>query len=603
MKLPWDSKNNINTAFPIHYSKHFLTEFAQGDHSVTKEFSGYLGLADDYDFCWGPAEEGEPLPPGQAEYTERLWGVYAKTAGEIYLLKSNADLSGWEREELLTYVPSGSRYPSIVFNDAGHYEVAVEFTPAGLEIPEIWLFSHPYSGEMIRKISTGTRPRLFFEHNRDVLVFYTDQEQLNVNYRLMSETFTVEYSVSSIFIPERKLNLKKIYTVYEQMNDSELSAIIKEIIFYTREDDIRPLKYAMYKVVSPAEEHKLEMAINSLSWEDVSYLINFSTYNQATGLGVPGATVTIHAQRVQEEIIVVTNAQGKSSFKLIPYDTVYDVTLEHASMGTENSFGILVDGVPSKEMDINIPFLIGANKPEENSVIGTALTDIIFEMATYDVNVIVYDNAGNILPNATVTVHAQRDQVEIVKITDAQGKASLKVLPYDTIYDVTLENASFGVESSIGVLFYGHDDTWQMDIILYFFDQPVEEASISNVSVLSTTWENVTYQLDIYLYDKNSNPIANADINFVGQVFQDSINVTTNGVGYAHIPSIIPYPTLYEVLIEHLSYASESIGVLIDNDPDKNMTINLYMLEGRNSRLSETSFSNTLESILWVEVV
>lgn len=603
MKLPWDSKNNINTAFPIHYSKHFLTEFAQGNHSVTKAFVDHLGLADDYDFCWGPAEEGEPLPPGQAEYTERLWGVYAKTAGEIYLLKSNADLSGWEREELLTYVPSGSRYPSIVFNPLGYYEVAVEFTPAGLEIPEIWILSHPYAGEKIRKICIGTRPRLFFEHNRDVLVFYTNQEQLNVYYRLMSENFATEYSVDSIFIPERKLNLKKIYTVYEQMNDSELSAIIKEIIFYTREDDIRPLKYAMYKVVNPAEEHKLEIAINSLSWEDVSYLINFSAYNQSTGLGVSGATVTIHAQRVQEEVIVVTNAQGKSSFKLIPYDTVYYVTLEHPELGMENSFGILVDGVPIKEMDISIPFLAGANKPQENSVISSALTGIVFEMATYDVNLTVYDNAGNILPNATVTVHAQRDQVEVVKVTDAQGKATLKVLPYDTIYDVTLEHSSFGVESSIGVLFYGHDDTWQMDIILYFFDQPVEEASISNVSVLSTAWEDVTYELNIYLFDQNSNPIANADITLFGQVFQDSITVTTNGVGYAYVADIIPYPTLYEVLIEHLSYPSETAWILVDNDPDKSMTINLYMLEGRNSRLSETSFSSVLESILWVEVV
>ena len=282
MKLPWDSKNNINTAFPIHYSKHFLTQFSQGNHSVTKAFSGYLGLTDDYDFCWGPAEEGEALPPVQAEYTERLWGVYAKTAGEIYLLKSNADLSGWEREELLTYVPSGSQKPSIVFNTEGRYEVAVEFIPAGSEIEEVWLFSYPYEGAAIRKISDGTEPVLFMDHNQEVVIFYTTNDHFQIKYRLMSENFATERGVDIIYQPERTLHLKEAFKFYKPFNpalDVARKYFGYVLLFYSRDDDIYPLKYALtdvqktYPVIQEQkptpEKTGLNVALSGINWLNI----------------------------------------------------------------------------------------------------------------------------------------------------------------------------------------------------------------------------------------------------------------------------------------------------------------------------------------------
>ena len=57
--------NRLKTIqFPIRYWRFVESEFsqfAQGQHSVTKAFQdkeAYLGLTDDYDFCWGPEVEG-----------------------------------------------------------------------------------------------------------------------------------------------------------------------------------------------------------------------------------------------------------------------------------------------------------------------------------------------------------------------------------------------------------------------------------------------------------------------------------------------------------------------------------------------------------------
>ena len=132
MDLSWNKNNNPKLVFPENFWKHMQNtfgQFSQGEHSATKVYPDYLGLADDYDFCWGPENEGEPLEG--PEFDKRLWGVYTKTAGEIYLLKANKELNGWEREELLTYAPSGSKKASISFDKNGHYEIVVEITPAG----------------------------------------------------------------------------------------------------------------------------------------------------------------------------------------------------------------------------------------------------------------------------------------------------------------------------------------------------------------------------------------------------------------------------------------------------------------------------------------
>src|SRR5690554_3174284 len=198
MDLSWNGESNKDLNFDPTYWKYIIdtySQFAQGDHSVTKAYEHYLGFTDDYDFCWGPENEGDKLEG--YEYNQRLWGVYTRTEGEMYLLKANADLTGWEREELLAYAPSGSKKASISFDKEGHYEIACEITPAGGN-PEVWLFSYPYTGDYIRKLFDGKNPIIFQGFNGERHIFYQPAGiTTQINYRSSDDNYAIEYLISA----------------------------------------------------------------------------------------------------------------------------------------------------------------------------------------------------------------------------------------------------------------------------------------------------------------------------------------------------------------------------------------------------------------------
>jgi len=284
-ELNWNNDNEQNLEFPVRYWNYIekiFSQFGTGEHIVTKAYEAdndYLGFTDDYDFCWGAETEGEGLPTqqypddweidnnSQIEYTQkdygfteytqetgRLWGVYVESVGKIYLLKADEDLTDWDRNELMTFAPSGSQKPSIEFNKNGHYEIAVEIAPAGTETREIWLLSPPYADEGIRKICDGRTPHLTLNHDKELVLFYTNQEQTKIFYRLAIEGFNTEHEVEGVFEPERQLNLVQSFKVFEKHKVPAPYDVFKSesygydgkiIVFYKRDDDYKPYKYAL----------------------------------------------------------------------------------------------------------------------------------------------------------------------------------------------------------------------------------------------------------------------------------------------------------------------------------------------------------------------
>lgn len=193
-------------------------QFIKGNHSITKAYQNFLSLTDEYDFCWG--------------IDERLWAVYAKSLGEIYIVKSNNDLTDWESETKLVFSPSGSRKPAICILPEGNYEIAVEIEPAGEAIPEIWLMSHPFTGENIRRICNGFTPKLLYAFGQ--LYLFYNLDNYTICYRSSADGFAVEYKVDGN--SSEPIYLKKVVSIVEEDRGHI-------IMFYWRDNDFKPLKY------------------------------------------------------------------------------------------------------------------------------------------------------------------------------------------------------------------------------------------------------------------------------------------------------------------------------------------------------------------------
>jgi hypothetical protein len=283
-ELNWNEKNNPEIKFPKHYWKwieNTFTQFEQGKHSVTKSYDedgGFIGFTDDYDFCWGPVNEGEIV---EGEYTPengRLWGIYTKTEGEIYLLKANEDLTDWERHEQLVFAPSGSRRATITFRPDGHYEIGVELLPAGSETYEIWLMSYPYETDDIRQICDGTEPQLMSNFLNNPILFYTDNAQYNIYYRLYTNSYNTEYSIDIVNTPERQLHLRYAGKGFKP---SMLGGDRKDgyiLAFYKRDDDYQPYKYTITDLAytNPPLTEKYELGELNVDtfWQYINEIIS-----------------------------------------------------------------------------------------------------------------------------------------------------------------------------------------------------------------------------------------------------------------------------------------------------------------------------------------
>jgi hypothetical protein len=294
----YDYLGNIRTQFP-HLNYELIEknneQLELGEHIVTKAYENgdndYLGFTDDYDFCWGPINEGEPLTEYVRDYDDngqlvikaqeygpdngRLWGVYTKSAGEIYLLKANEDLTAWERHEKLTFVPSGSRRATIEFKPDGHYELAVEFIPAGSSTYEIWVLSYPYEGDSIRRVADGTEPQLTSDFDNNPLLFYSDNEQYNLYYRKQANNYGSANEINIVFEPERKLHFRYATKALKPtgMGVGDYGYLLA---FYKRDDDYKPYKYVMTDILDMLngplykESYELDnVTLDNVEWVEI----------------------------------------------------------------------------------------------------------------------------------------------------------------------------------------------------------------------------------------------------------------------------------------------------------------------------------------------
>lgn len=247
------------------------------EHNLNDGHFYTLGISVDIDTCWGPADNsGIALQEQDIEYTDKLWGVYASLNGEIYKFISNDALDDFSEEEKVTFAPTGSRYPSIDFNTEGHYEVAVEFTPAGQEIPEIWLMSYPYTDSDIRKISNGTVPSIIRGFNDNMYVFYTNVERTQIHYRFSGEDYENEYTIESI--SGENISIKNIFRYYLPFNDGtvEISQYYGHIIIVY--EDVQQIKYITSDVMqifpisqseSISDFNNIEIGVSGVDWINI----------------------------------------------------------------------------------------------------------------------------------------------------------------------------------------------------------------------------------------------------------------------------------------------------------------------------------------------
>ncbi|MDI9412080.1 MAG: hypothetical protein QM401_00685, partial [Bacillota bacterium] len=94
-----------------------------------------LTFPDGIKICLGPERVGS------SGFFDRVWWVYMDSkTGDIWIARSDKNYTRWEHRERLLFVPSGITNPSLAFDSACRYVVAVEFLPAGATQKEIWIY-------------------------------------------------------------------------------------------------------------------------------------------------------------------------------------------------------------------------------------------------------------------------------------------------------------------------------------------------------------------------------------------------------------------------------------------------------------------------------
>ena len=186
----------------------------------------------------------------------KLWIIYRANDGAIYLARANDTLDDWVYHERLLYVPSGSTYPTIVFDNNDRHVIAVEFLPAGSEQKEIWLYEPPYSGAGIRRIADGQHPIIARSANQDTFLFYQAADKNQVLYRKSSEEYSTDHMLGE---SEGEL-LPRGFRVHHE-NITPYHDRYKHLMFYQAEGETLP----RYKMSSPVDVFTvgLEIAIKN----------------------------------------------------------------------------------------------------------------------------------------------------------------------------------------------------------------------------------------------------------------------------------------------------------------------------------------------------
>lgn len=290
--------------------------------------------------CWGPSRLG------RKGVHDRVWWSYTDPeTGDIWVAKSDKNFMYWEEHQRLLFVPSGSTNPSMIFNDDGHYTIAVEFLPAGATQEEIWIYEPPYSGAGIRQIAQGQYPVLGKDVHGEIFLFYQAVDGGQILYRKSSEAFTVEHNFET---SDNEL-LPRGFRIYHK-EVSPYHDTYKHLMFYQVSGEDLP----RYKMSAPTD----------------FYTVGLDLYiTDSQGRGISGVRVEIEGQSH------VTNADGLVTFFDLPFDANVGVKLFHPSMGVGDTQNIFIPE-SAKGTHITRALLFTNPKIKENLGMQTGLTGI-----------------------------------------------------------------------------------------------------------------------------------------------------------------------------------------------------------------------------------
>ena len=274
-----------------------------------------------------------------------LWITYRANDGVIYLARANDTLDGWVYHERLLYVPSGSTYPTIAFDNNDRHVIAAEFLPAGSEQKEIWIYEPPYSGDGVRRIVDGQYPVLAKDVHGEIFLFYQAADGDQVLYRKSSEAFAAEHDFET--------SDNELFPRGFRIHHIEVSPyhdIYKHLMFYQADGEALP----RYKMSSPTN----------------FYTVGLDLYiTDSQGQGISGVRVEIEGQSH------VTNTEGLVTFYKLPYNTIVEIKLSHPSMGVGDTQNIFI---PESAKGTHVTHSLFFTKPKskENLGVQTGLTGI-----------------------------------------------------------------------------------------------------------------------------------------------------------------------------------------------------------------------------------
>jgi hypothetical protein len=241
-----------------------------------------------------------------------LWIIYRANDGAIYLARANDTLDDWVYHERLLYVPSGSTYPTIVFDNNDRHVIAAEFLPAGSEQKEIWLYEPPYAGDGIRRIVDGQYPTLAKDVHGERFLFYQAVDGDQVLYRKSSEAFAVEHDFETL---DNEV-LPRSFRIYHK-EVSPYHDIYKHLMFYQADGEALP----RYKMSSPTD----------------FYTVGLDLYiTDSQGQGISGAIVEVEGQSG------ITNKDGLVTFFNLPFDASVEIKLSHPFLGLGDTQHIFI---------------------------------------------------------------------------------------------------------------------------------------------------------------------------------------------------------------------------------------------------------------------
>ncbi|MFW6016191.1 MAG: SpaA isopeptide-forming pilin-related protein, partial [bacterium] len=544
--------NVIHTTSPIE-------SFENGNHLFTKNYTAtddYLGFADDYDICWGPDVEGETT---NREYNQRLWSVYTKTAGEIYLLKSNKEITDWEDEKQLLFAPSGTKKVNIVFDKNGYYKLIVEITPANGH-KEIWIMEYPYSDDAIRKLFDGANPTIIKDFSDQIIIFYQHYDDDTTLYYRTSED---NYESENILLEENK-SLTPISCTYNNKENN----INNLILFYKYDESPNDINYLIFNPQSKQLETISSDITTDIKFVDYSCTLYFKVTDYMSGENLENSEISIGDKTI------VTDINGEAQIT-VGQDTPGEITVTHNDYPSYSKNIIIED-----EKTYDIP-LLGEIKSDESMEVQLS-ADISWFDTRRNVTFTIVDNEGDPIPNAPVILDSTTLE------TDNNGQVTFdKIIMGEYIFTVEYEGY-MKAKNTIQV-----DDDMEITVMLIQDRDDVnnDESLSSSVGMNSITWEDTRRTVTFKINDDNNEPMEDIPVEF------NSIVNNTDSSGEVIFNNVVSGS--HEFIIDISNYFLVKNTVDIENDTN----IDINMVSEENTDFEETINSNIgLAKILWLEV-